>query len=78
MLNKGFTYYKLNARGNIIISDLKLNIRFLYICNCNYNYNNAYNKVTKCKVMSRGSAGLMWSVGLSDNIYKKEWFYSTW
>jgi hypothetical protein len=24
--------------------------------------------------MSRGSAGLMWSVGLSDNIYKKEWF----
>jgi hypothetical protein len=27
--------------------------------------------------MSRGSAGLMWSVGLSDNIYKKEWFYST-
>jgi hypothetical protein len=28
--------------------------------------------------MSRGSAGLMWSVGLSDNIYKKEWFYSTW
>jgi hypothetical protein len=28
--------------------------------------------------MSRGSAGLMWSVSLSDNIYKKEWFYSTW
>jgi hypothetical protein len=25
------------------------------------------------KVLSRGSAGLMWSVSLSDNIYKKEW-----
>jgi hypothetical protein len=25
--------------------------------------------------MSRGSAGLMWLVGLSDNIYKKKWFY---
>jgi hypothetical protein len=25
--------------------------------------------------MSRGSAGLMWLVGLSDNIYKKEWFF---
>jgi hypothetical protein len=25
--------------------------------------------------MSRGSARLMWSVSLSDNIYKKEWSY---
>jgi hypothetical protein len=24
--------------------------------------------------MSRGSAGLIWLIGLSDNIYNKKWF----